>query len=109
MQKKFQKEDIRQEVNEGWYLQGEEYKGTLSLSYTNKSGKVERVEVEVHGSKIPLLPLQKHLQHHEKKLYAKPYKRARRVCQYGESGCGSTGGKFLLLQELQVRDCPRSS
>ena len=70
------KEDIRQAVNEGRYLQGEECKGTVLVSYTNKNGEVERVEVEVHGSKIPLIELRKHLlQRHEEEGYMRNHTR----------------------------------
>ena len=95
------KEDIRKAVNEGRYLQGEECKGTVFVSYTNKNGEVEGVEAEVCGSKIPPLELRNYLlQHHAKEGYMPSHKTELEECQYGESGCGSRAGEFLSFARI---------
>ena len=76
-------------------------KALCRLATLTKNGEVEWVEVELNGSKIPLLELRKHLlQYHAKEGRMHSHKIELEECQYGESGCGSRAGEFLSFARI---------
>ena len=71
------KKDISDAITSGRYLQGKQCKGSVTVRYTNKKGEIKCEELEVHGQKIPLRELRKHiLQCHEKEGFMHDHPKA---------------------------------